>query len=54
MAEGLLRDNAEMSMPGSRMTAMASGRTLLGLVPALNPSKRSPAARRISGAENED
>src|ERR1700722_13796407 len=35
-----------MSMPSSRITAMASGRTWLGWVPALSTSKRSPASWR--------
>src|SRR5271165_3629652 len=35
-----------MSIPSSRMTAMASGRTWVGRVPALNTSKRLPAMLR--------
>src|ERR1035438_2288198 len=35
-----------MSIPSSRITSIASGRTWLGLVPALKTSKRSPASWR--------
>src|SRR5262247_304690 len=35
-----------MSMPASFMTAIASGRTRLGFVPALSTVKRSPASCR--------
>ena len=42
----LLERWPEMSMPSSLMTAIASGRTWLGFVPALTTSKRSPASCR--------
>ena len=35
-------------MPSSRMTAIASGRTMPGFVPALSTSNRSPASWRNS------
>jgi hypothetical protein len=42
----MFRAVRRMSMPTSLMTAIASGRTVLGFVPALSTAKRSPASRR--------
>src|SRR5579862_8955456 len=42
----LLERWPDISIPISCMTAIASGRTWLGLVPALNTSKRFPASCR--------
>jgi hypothetical protein len=39
-----LRPTPEMSMPSSRITTIASGRTVPGLVPALSASNRFPAS----------